>query len=618
MTEACNGVDDNCDGQADEGVKSTFYADADGDGFGTSGNTVLSCSAPFGYVINGADCNDTPGAGSINPAATEICNGIDDNCNSEIDEGVKSIYYADADGDGFGSSGNTVLSCSTPFGYVINSTDCNDIPGAESINPAATEICNGIDDNCNTQIDEGVKSTFYADVDGDGFGNSGNTATACSAPSGYIMDATDCNDTPGAGSINPAAAEICNGIDDNCNSQIDEGVKSTFYADADADGFGNSSKITMACSAPSGYVVNGTDCNDSPGAASINPNASEVCNGVDDNCNTQTDEGLKTTFYADADHDSYGSNNITTLACVTPLGYVSVGTDCNDANASVHPGVADVCNGIDDNCNNVTDENAITASILPVGTVNVCSGSQITLSANKGAGISYQWKKGNKNIGGATNATYSTGAASTYKVFESNGFGCSATSNTANVVEVNAPAATITPVGSLNICTTGNVILQAATGSGYSYQWRKAAIDIAGATNVTYTATKAATYTVVVSSNGCTKTSAGAKVIKSCRQGDVTLDDPIDVSLYPNPTDGKFIVEATIPEEFVVTEQAGSAVLIEVISITGDVVLYEKIPVTQNAFTHQFFLNPALPVGMYFVKIIVGRNTLYKRIIYQQ
>ncbi|MBK8343493.1 MAG: putative metal-binding motif-containing protein [Bacteroidetes bacterium] len=70
--------------------------------------------------------------------------------------------------------------------------DCND--GDASVNPAGTEVCNGIDDNCDGNIDEGVQSTFYADADGDGYGDAGSTTMACEAPEGYTADATDCND----------------------------------------------------------------------------------------------------------------------------------------------------------------------------------------------------------------------------------------------------------------------------------------------------------------------------------------------------------------------------------------------------------------------------------------
>ncbi|MEJ7681704.1 MAG: MopE-related protein [Segetibacter sp.] len=84
----------------------------------------------------------------------KLCNGIDDDCDGQIDEGLPTVtYYRDADGDGYGNVAISTTSCSQPTGYVTNSTDCNDASG--TVYPGAVEVCgNGIDDNCNGQIDE--------------------------------------------------------------------------------------------------------------------------------------------------------------------------------------------------------------------------------------------------------------------------------------------------------------------------------------------------------------------------------------------------------------------------------------------------------------------------------
>jgi hypothetical protein len=130
----------------------TYFADADGDGFGDPLVDSSSCIIPFGFIADSTDCND--GDYFIHPGITEICNGLDDNCDGQIDEGLFQIYYADADGDGYGDINADSLSCSQPSGYISDSTDCDDALG--SVNPGAIEICfNGIDDNCNGLIDEG-------------------------------------------------------------------------------------------------------------------------------------------------------------------------------------------------------------------------------------------------------------------------------------------------------------------------------------------------------------------------------------------------------------------------------------------------------------------------------
>jgi ELWxxDGT repeat protein len=139
-------------GTFEASLKTTYYPDADGDGHGDVSKFIEACSAPAGYAILGDDCNDNDN--TVYPGSAEICDGKDNNCDGQIDEGVKTTFYRDADGDSYGNSALTVQDCSAPPGYVTNSIDCND--GNANINPGKTEICgNSIDDNCNGQTDEG-------------------------------------------------------------------------------------------------------------------------------------------------------------------------------------------------------------------------------------------------------------------------------------------------------------------------------------------------------------------------------------------------------------------------------------------------------------------------------
>jgi PKD repeat protein len=130
--------------------------------------------------------------------------------------------------------------------------------------------------------------TYYSDADGDGYGNIAVSQTGCVAPTGYVANNTDCNDA--AAAIHPGATEICNAIDENCNALIDEGIAvTTYYADADGDGYGNPNASVSNCAQPAGYVTNNTDCSDA--SASVHPNAMEICNNnMDDNCNGLIDD----------------------------------------------------------------------------------------------------------------------------------------------------------------------------------------------------------------------------------------------------------------------------------------------------------------------------------------
>ena len=361
--ERCDGIDNDCDGMLDEDDATdatTWHSDADGDGFGEDSVAETSCEAPSGYVEDGTDCDD--GDAAINPGADERCDDLDNDCDGDTDEDDAidaSIWYRDADSDGFGDGEDSVPACSAPSGYVEDGSDCDD--GDAAFRPDADEVCNDQDDDCDGMLDEDDAidaATWYRDADADGFGDAAVEYAACDAPNGYVADATDCDDEDAA--VHPAAAEICNGIDDDCDGEADEDDAedaSTWYQDVDTDGFGDLSASLVACYEPSGHVLDATDCDD--GDAAVNPDAVERCNGYDDDCDGSSDEDDAadvTTWYRDADADGFGDAASTDEECAVPSGYVSDATDCDDGDSSVHPDAAELCNGYDDDCDGASDE----------------------------------------------------------------------------------------------------------------------------------------------------------------------------------------------------------------------------------------------------------------------
>lgn len=322
----------------------TVYKDYDRDGFGDPTKPKSTNNPIQGYVDNNLDCNDLNKR--INPNATEVKDGKDNDCDGMVDE---SVFYQDNDGDGFGSS-VAKQALSRPGGYAARSGDCDDT--YDKTFPGAAETCDGRDNDCDAGVDEGVKTTFYADADGDGYGNKDVTTQACSAPDGYVATGSDTDD--GEKNTYPGAPEICDGKDNNNNGQTDEGVTTPYYKDGDGDGFGNSGDAVQACQKPAGYVGTGGDADDSD--MSVYPGAAEICDYKDNDQDGQTDEGVKTLFYADTDGDGFGNPNASLQACSAPAGYVANKTDADDTDRTIYPNAPELCDNKDNDGDSSVDE----------------------------------------------------------------------------------------------------------------------------------------------------------------------------------------------------------------------------------------------------------------------
>ncbi len=407
--EICDNIDQNCDGTTDNGC------DDDKDAYCDKSMTVVG--TPVICTKGGNDCDD--GNAMINPGKTEICDDLDNNCNGVTDE------LCDQDGDKFCDLAKTVIG--TPKACILGGGDCNDLNAA--VNPNATEICNNIDDNCAGGTDEVCK-----DTDGDGY-CVGAVAVSAGCPKG----GNDCDDTNK--NINPGMTETCaTQFDDNCDgiaNKVNATACKNFYTDVDADGYGTGAAVCQCLQVGTlSALVNG-DCNDS--VFTINPNATEICDGIDNNCNGSTDEGC------DDDADQYCDSSMliaSTATCtksVKPaVGKTIPGDDCNDAVASANPGGTEICDGVDNNCNSLIDEGCdddhdlyCDSAMTVVGTPAVCPSGKNDCDDNNKAvnpgAVENCSTPYDDNCDGSLNALNAVGCKVFYTDADGDGYGVSPT-----------------------------------------------------------------------------------------------------------------------------------------------------------------------------------------------
>jgi hypothetical protein len=364
VAESCNGLDDDCDGNIDEGLSlRAWYLDGDGDGSGPDASQVLDCDLPSGgsgtWVRDGGDCDDADP--QVGPSATERCNGLDDDCDGSVDEQLQLFeWWLDQDGDGFGSDalGSTVTCEDWAATHVAAGGDCDDLN--TDVAPRQPELCNGIDDDCAGGVDDGYPvHAWYPDTGGDTYGD--ETATPIySCPDldpAYSRDNTDCDD--GDDSTHPGAPELCDDVDHDCSGAADDfsGTVS-WWLDEDGDGFGTGTPIDR-CDEPPGYARDPGDCDDQ--LATVNPDAPELCNGADDNCDGNADEGVVVpTWFEDVDGDGIGAPGPSVQACEPPAGFGATSADCGPQDPTRYPGAPELCNMVDDDCDTIVDEDFTT------------------------------------------------------------------------------------------------------------------------------------------------------------------------------------------------------------------------------------------------------------------
>ncbi len=310
--EICDGADDDCDGAADEGL-----------GVGAPCEVGVGACARVGEMDCGggpeaAVCDAVPG-----PPGEEVCNAIDDDCDGAVDEGIT------LDGVPVGGVCAPGLGVCRAEGTVVCSVDGRPKCDAEPDQPAPVERCDGVDDDCDGRTDEGFDDLGQPCAVGVG---------ACEARGVWVCGGGEavCSATPGA-----PAGEVCNGADDDCDGAVDEGITL-----AGAPLGGRCEVGVGRCLAGGEVVCRGgvAACDAEPG-----PRGVEVCNGQDDDCDGSSDEGLN---LGEACAAGIG-------ACARAGVYIcGDGGDARGVVCTASPGDPRVerCDGADDDCDGDTDE----------------------------------------------------------------------------------------------------------------------------------------------------------------------------------------------------------------------------------------------------------------------
>ncbi len=344
------------------------------------------------------------------PAKAEVCDGLDNDCDGAVDEGIDA---------GACVVENDVGTCAGTLECLSGEAVCN------ALTPVA-EICDKLDNDCDGDIDEdfaddngnGILDCLEGDTDDDGLLDYDDNCYSVANPDqanfdtddlGDVCDNDDDNDgvndtsdcAPFDAAISPKAQELCNGIDDDCDGDTDEGYPDSnndgtadcMEPDTDGDGVFDDQDNCPILANPSqqdfdkdgkGDVCDPDDDNDgtedlsdcAPLNAAINPDMPEVCNGIDDDCSGDVDEESTdcTTYYLDADQDGYGIEEVVCQCSPVDTYSALMGGDCNDADGTINPGAIELCaDAIDNDCDPQS-----TCSAAQIG------GEEVTIDTYKG------------------------------------------------------------------------------------------------------------------------------------------------------------------------------------------------------------------------------------------
>lgn len=339
--EKFDGAKEDKDGGSGDGCVSTaFFMDYDNDRFGNSSKSKKSCEKPHLYVSVGGDCDDDNS--DIFPGAREKCDGYINDCGRP-----EAIDGSDEEPP---LNSRTAGVCAGSLQSCRDGSWQDDYSEREEFEEIEA-TCDGLDNDCDGEIDNGLwpprlQSCSRGEGDCRSFGQEHQI---CLGEEGWSVDYHNCDAVPSSPSD-----ETCDGRDNNCDGMIDNNLTDLPLPRGCSSGIGECERSGLeyrVCLGAerwsSGYD---SGCDAVPGAPSA-----EICDGLDNNCNGEADEGLFFEQYQDADFDSFGNGEDSLIDCLLREGYVRNSDDCDDEYGSVNPAAGELMDLVDNDCDSNID-----------------------------------------------------------------------------------------------------------------------------------------------------------------------------------------------------------------------------------------------------------------------
>ena len=508
----------------------------------TAASRTVTAAGSYTVVVTNSGCSTTSAATvvTVNTApaatitaggATTFCSGGSVALNANAGTGLTYQWRLNGTSISGATAANYTATAAGSYSVMVTSNGCSTTSAATTVTvnaaPAATINASGATSFCTggsvtLNANTGTGLTYQWRLNGTNI--SGATAASYTATTAgsftLVVTSNGCSTTSAATTVTVSAAPaatitaggattFCSGGSVTLNANTGTGLTYQWRLNGTNISGATAASRTVTAAGSYSVVVSNGGCSTTSAATTVTVNAAPAatitasgatsfCTGGSVALNANTGTGLTYQWRLNGTNISGATSASRTATTAGSYTVVVTSGGCSTTSAAT----------------TVTVSAAPAATITAGGATTFCSGGSVTLNANTGTGLTYQWRLNGTNISGATAASRTVTAAGSYSVVVSNG-GCSTTSAATTVTVNAAPAATITASGATSFCTGGSVALNANTGTGLTYQWRLNGTNISGATSASRTATTAGSYTVLVTSNGCSTTSAATNVTVS-------------------------------------------------------------------------------------------------------